>query len=105
LVLLLAPFAPHITEELWQRRGGVGSVHQQSWPAFDPEGVRDSTVTVVVQVDGKVRDRVGLPAGAGEAAMKAAALASEKVAPALAGRVIDRFVVVPDRLINVVTKR
>jgi leucyl-tRNA synthetase len=105
LVLLLAPFAPHITEELWQRRGGQGSVHRQSWPAFDPEGARETTVTVVVQVDGKVRDRIGLPAGAGEAAMKAAALASEKVAPALAGRAIDRFVVVPDRLINVVTKR
>ena len=105
LVLLLAPFAPHIAEELWQRRGGQGSVHLQPWPAFDPEGARESTVTVVVQVDGKVRDRVALPAGAGEAAMKAAALASEKVAPARAGRAVDRVVVVPDRLINIVTKR
>ena len=105
LVLLLAPFAPHISEELWQRRGGQGSVHAQSWPAFDPEGARLSTVTVVVQVDGKMRDRIELPAAAGEAAMKTAALASTKVSLAIAGRVVDRLIVVPDRLINIVTKR
>ena len=80
-------------------------MHAQSWPAFDREGARESTVTVVVQVDGKMRDRIELPSGAGEAAMKTAALRSGKVGLAIAGRAVDRLIVVPDRLINIVTKR
>jgi leucyl-tRNA synthetase len=105
LVLLLAPFAPHITEELWQRRGGTGSVHQQSWPVYDPAATRESVVTVVVQVNGKVRDRIELPAGTTEQALQSAALRSPKVEQAIAGKPIDRVVVVPDRLINIVTER
>ena len=105
LVLLLAPFAPHITEELWQRRGGTGSVHQQRWPAFDPAAARSSTVMVIVQVDGKVRDRIELAAGTTEETLKARALGSPKVVQAIAGKPIDRVVVVPDRLINIVTER
>ena len=105
LVLLLAPFAPHITEELWQRRGGTGSVHQQRWPAFDPAAARSSTVMVIVQVDGKVRDRIELAAGTTEETLKARALGGPKVVQAIAGKPIDRVVVVPDRLINIVTER
>jgi leucyl-tRNA synthetase len=105
LVLLLAPFAPHITEELWQRRGGAASVHQQSWPAYDEAAARESTATVVVQVNGKMRDRLELPAGLGEDLLKAAALKSAKVEQAIAGKAVARFVVVPDRLVNIVTER
>ena len=105
LVLLLAPFAPHITEELWQRRGGAGSVHLQRWPAHDPGAARESVVTVVVQVNGKVRDRLELAAGTTEADLKALALASAKVAQAIGSAPIARFIVVPDRLINIVTER
>jgi leucyl-tRNA synthetase len=105
LVLLLAPFAPHIAEELWQRRGGAGSVHQRTWPTYDPDVARDVTVTVVVQVDGKVRDRLDLPAGTSEDALKAAALASPNVSQALAGKPIARVIVVADRLVNIVTER
>ena len=105
LVLLLAPFAPHITEELWQRRGGAYSVHQQSWPKYDPGLVRADTVTLVVQVDGKVRDRLELRAGTSEEALKEAALARAKVRQAIGGQRIDRVVVVADRLVNVVTER
>ena len=105
LVLLLAPFAPHITEELWQRRGGTGSVHQQRWPAFDPAVARASMVTVVVQVDGKVRDRIELPAGTTEETLKATALGSPKVVQAISGKPVDRVIVVPDRLISIVTRR
>ena len=104
LVLLLAPFAPHITEELWQRRGGVGSVHSQAWPAYDAAAARDVAITVVAQVNGKVRDRLELPAGLGEEALKQAALASPKVAQAIGGKQIDRLIVVADRLVNVVTE-
>jgi len=105
LVVLLAPFAPHITEELWQRRGANGSVHQRPWLAFDPNAVRDEIVTVVAQVDGKVRDRLELAAGTSEDALKQAALASPKVTLALAGKRIARVIVVADRLVNVVTER
>ncbi|HEX9496014.1 MAG TPA: leucine--tRNA ligase, partial [Candidatus Limnocylindria bacterium] len=105
LVLLLAPFAPHITEELWQRRGGAGSVHQQRWPAWDPAAARDVTVTVVVQVNGKVRDRLELPAGLSEDALRRAALASEKAVQAIGSKPVARAIVVPDRLVNIVTER
>jgi len=104
LVLLLAPFAPHITEELWQRRGGTDSVHRQSWPAYDPDGAREATVLLIAQVNGKVRDRLALPAGMSEDALKQAALASPKVAQAVGGKPIDRVIVVADKLVNVVTK-
>ncbi len=105
LVLLLSPFAPHITEELWQRRGGVGSVHQQSWPTYDPSAAKESTVTFVVQVNGKVRDRIEVLAGTKEDAAHAAALRSPKVEQAMAGKAAVRIVFVPDRLINIVTER
>ena len=105
LVLLLAPFAPHITEELWQRRGGAGSVHRRTWPAYDPSLARATSVTVVVQVNGKVRERLELPAGTGEDALKTAALASPKVTQAIAGAAISRVIVVADKLVNIVTER
>ncbi len=105
LVLLLAPFAPHVTEELWQRRGGTGSVHLQRWPAYDVAATREATVTVVVQVNGKVRDRIEVPAGTKEDVVRAAALRGQKVEQAVAGKAVDRIVFVPDRLINIVTER
>jgi len=80
-------------------------VHRQSWPAYDQAAARESTVTVVVQVDGKLRDRVELPAGSGDESLKAAALKSAKVTQAMAGKPIDRVIVVPDRLVNIVTER
>jgi leucyl-tRNA synthetase len=105
LVLLLAPFAPHITEELWQRRGGTDSVHRQSWPTYDPSAARDEVVTVVAQVDGKVRDRIELAAGTDEDALRQVALASPKVTQAIGGRRIGKVIVVADRLVNIVTER
>ena len=104
LVLLLAPFAPHVTEELWHRRGGAGSVHQRSWPSYDPRLAAGSTVTVVVQVDGKVRDRLMLPVGTSRADLERLALASQKVQAALDGSTPTNVFVVPDRLVNFVTK-
>ena len=104
LILLLAPFAPYITEELWQRRGGSGSVHRQSWPAFDAKLAAATEVTIVVQVDGKVRDRLSLPARSSEDALRTAALASEKVKAALGGVAPTKVIVVPDRLVSIVTR-
>ena len=103
-VLVLAPFAPFVTEELWERLGGQYSVHDRPWPEPGPEMV-EGTVTLVVQVDGRVRDRLALAVGAGEEEVRSLALASPAVRRALGGRPIDRTVYVPGRLINIVTVR
>ena len=104
LILLLAPFAPHMTEELWHRRGETGSVHQQSWPAYDPRLATATEVTIAVQVDGKVRDRLRVPAGTPKAELERLALASAKVQAALDGATPTKIIAVPDRLVSVVTK-
>jgi leucyl-tRNA synthetase len=103
LLLLLAPFAPYMTEELWERRAGSGSIHQQSWPTYDPKIAAASEVTLVLQIDGKVRDRVTAPAGTAEAAARKLAMESPKIKAALDGRRIERTIFVPDRLVNIVT--
>jgi leucyl-tRNA synthetase len=103
LILLLTPFAPHITEELWQRRGGTNSVHQQSWPDYDARLAAAREVTLVVQVDGKVRDRITAPAGMSQRDAEQVALASAKVQAILKGAVPKKVIVVPDRLVSIVT--
>ncbi len=102
LTLLLAPITPHLAEELWERQGGAYSVHQQSWPQFDPALVAEETVTLVVQVNGKLRDRIEAPADLGEEAARELAARSERVAPFLAGKALRKVVYVPGRLINIV---
>ncbi len=102
LVLLLAPFAPYISEELWHRRGGSGSVHAQTWPSFDVKLASPTEVTIVVQVAGKVRDRFTVRAGTPKAELQRLALASEKVQAALGGKEPTNVIVVPDRLVSVV---
>jgi leucyl-tRNA synthetase len=103
LLLLLAPLTPHLTAELWElRHAGEPSVHLQSWPTFDPELIRQDTVTMVVQVNGKLRDKLEVDTGISEADAEAAALASAKVIEALAGRIPQRVVARPPRLVNIV---
>jgi len=102
LLLLLAPIAPHITEELWHRQGGAGSIHAQPWPVADPALAAADTVELIVQVNGKLRDRLTLPAPLDAATAQAAALASPKVAPTLAGRPPRQVIYVPGRVVNVV---
>jgi leucyl-tRNA synthetase len=103
LVLLLAPLAPFVTEELWRVLGNTTSVHLARWPAYDPELTRAERVTTVLQVDGKVRDRIEVDPEVGEEDLRNAALASAKVQAALAGRPVARVVVVPPKLVNLVT--
>jgi leucyl-tRNA synthetase len=103
LLLILAVMSPHVTAELWElRHPGEPSVHLQRWPSFDPDLVRQDTVTMVVQVNGKVRDRIEVDAGISEGDAEEAALASAKVIDALAGAPPKRVVVRPPRLVNVV---
>jgi leucyl-tRNA synthetase len=102
LVVLLAPLAPHISEELWHGLGHAASVHAQAWPEYDEALTRDEVVTVVVQVNGKVRDRLEVPADTAEETVRALALARPKVAAQLDGRGIKKVVYVPGKLVNVV---
>jgi leucyl-tRNA synthetase len=99
---LLAPFAPHLAEELWVRIGCASPVSLAPWPEADPALLALDTLRLVVQVNGKKRDDVEVPAGADEAAQRAAALASERVQALLEGRQPRKVVVVPGRLVNVV---
>jgi leucyl-tRNA synthetase len=103
LLLLLAPMAPHITAELWELRHGEDpGVHEQSWPVADRALLKVETVTMVVQVNGKVRERIEVDAGIGEAEATALALAAPKVVAALAGRPAKQVIARPPRLVNVV---
>jgi leucyl-tRNA synthetase len=100
---MLAPVAPHIAEELWTvQLGRPYSVHQQSWPTVDEAAAKDDSIEIPVQVNGKVRDRVVVPADASEDAIKAAALASEQVQKHLEGREPRKVIVANRRLVNVV---
>ncbi len=101
-VLLTAPLAPHITEELWERLGEPYSVHTQAWPKADPELARDDQVELVIQVNGKVRDRVSLPAGSSEEAARAAVWALPRIQEYLGGKDPRRVIYVPDKLFNIV---
>jgi leucyl-tRNA synthetase len=103
LLRLMAPLIPHVTAEIWeQRHAGQPSVHLQRWPEFDPALVRTETVTMVVQVNGKVRDKLEVSPEISEADAQVAALAAPHVVEALAGRTPSRVVVRPPRLVNVV---
>jgi leucyl-tRNA synthetase len=105
LVQLLHPIAPHLTEELWERRGHVESLLDSDWPAADEEKLRRDRLTVVVQVDGRLRDRIEVDADAREAQVRDAALASAKVREHVGDRPLAKAVYVPGRLINLVTRR
>ena len=104
LLLMLAPMAPHISEELWERVGNPYSVHTQAWPSWDPELAADEVITLVVQVNGKVRDKIEAPAGITEDAAKQMALASSRVLSHTEGKAVARVIYVPGRLVNVVAR-
>jgi leucyl-tRNA synthetase len=103
-VLLLAPFAPHIAEELWQRLGHTQSLAHEPWPEFDPSLAKEDTIEVPVQINGKVRSKVTVPAGANQEDLESAARNDEKVRDLLAGKQVVKVVVVPGRLVNFVVK-
>ncbi|MEX2146109.1 MAG: leucine--tRNA ligase [Candidatus Rokuibacteriota bacterium] len=103
-VLLLGPFCPHVTEELWAHLGHDTSVFRQPWPVADPAALARKEVAVVVQVDGKVRGRLTVDVDAAAEVVQRRALDDDKVRPWLEGREVDRVVVVPNRLVNIVTR-
>jgi leucyl-tRNA synthetase len=99
---MLAPVAPHIAEELWARLGKPYSVHQQPWPEVDEEAAFEEQITLVVQVNGKLRDRITVPVDIGEEEAKALALESEAVQKYLDGKPPRKVIVVPGKLVNIV---
>ena len=102
LLLVLAPIAPHITEELWAQCGHNYSIHQQPWPAWDTEVAKEDSITLVVQINGKVRDKIETDAGQDDETLKEIALASEKVQGWLEGKLPRKVIVVKGRLVNIV---
>lgn len=102
LAQLLAPFAPHVAEELWSQCGREGSVHVSDWPSHDDAYLIEDTIKVVVQVNGKVRTTIELPAAATKDEMQEAALANERVQDFMAGAEAKRVIVVPGKLVNIV---
>jgi len=102
LLLILAPFAPHMTEELWQRIGEKPSIHKQAWPKFDPKLIVESEITIVIQVNGKLRDNIVVSADASEEDIKSKASASEKVKQFTEGKKIIKTIYVPKKLVNIV---
>lgn len=104
LILLLAPGAPHSADELWESIGKPGFTYHEHWPTYDPSLTVDDTVTIAVQVNGKLRDTLEAPASAGEDELKAMAQASEKVRTYTDGQQIVKIIVVPSKLVNIVVK-
>ncbi|HLW37215.1 MAG TPA: leucine--tRNA ligase [Candidatus Eremiobacteraceae bacterium] len=102
LLLLLAPFAPHITEELWERTGRSGSIHEQPWPDYDPRWLQRTLVTIVIQVNGKRRASIEAPPGLDKESAFAQARVVATVRAQLEGKSIRKLVYVQDRLLNIV---
>ncbi len=101
-LLMLAPFAPHMAEELWQMIGEKPSIHRQPWPKYDPKLIVENEITIVVQVNGKLRDNILVPADASEEDIKSKASESETVKRFIQGKKIVKTIYVPKKLVNIV---
>jgi len=104
LLLLLGPFCPHVTEELWARLGHSESLFRQRWPEANPAALQKTEVTVVVQVDGKVRGRLVVDVDTADDRIRQLALGDDRVGPWIGQRRVEKVVVVPNRLVNIVTR-
>jgi leucyl-tRNA synthetase len=102
LVLILAPFAPHIAEELWEKLGHTDSLTYEPWPEYDKELIKEKEIELAVQVNGKIRDRIVVSADADEGQIKQRALSSKKVVAAMAGKEPKKVIVIKSRLVNIV---
>ena len=101
---MVAPIMPHVAEEMWERLGQPYSVHQQAWPAWDAQVAADEVITLVAQINGKVRARLDVPAEISAEDARAAVLAHENVQRYLEGKQIVNLVYVPGKLVNIVAR-
>jgi len=104
LLLLLAPFTPHLCEELWQQIGMDESIHKMAWPLFDSAALLKDSVEVVVQINGKIKDKIQVPTALSTKEMEAKALENEKIKQLIAGMTVIKVVAVPGKLVNIVVK-
>ncbi|MBQ9914932.1 MAG: class I tRNA ligase family protein, partial [Clostridia bacterium] len=103
-LLLLNPTAPHLTEEMWERAGFDGRLHAAKWPVYDEAKTVDASVEIVVQFNGKLKDKIMVAAGLDKAALEEAVLAEEKIKNLLEGKTVVKTICVPDKLVNFVVK-
>ena len=104
LVLLLAPFAPYLAHELWETLGETDSLLKHPWPKYDPELAKEEQIEIPVQVNGKLRSVVVVPAEADEDVIREAAMADEKIKSVTAGKQIAKVIVVPRKLVSIVSR-
>ena len=102
-ILILAPFAPHIAEELWERLGHKGSLAYEPWPEYDKDLIKEKEIELAVQVNGKIRDRIVVAAEADEEQIKQKALAGKKVNAAMKGKPAKKIIVVKPRIVSIIT--
>jgi leucyl-tRNA synthetase len=102
VVVLLSPYVPHFAEELWETLGNQESIIQTRWPEYDPEAVLEEEILIVIQVNGRLRDRMTIPASYGEEEVKTWALKSERIQKLVEGKEIKRVILVPKKLVNIV---
>ena len=102
LLILMAPFAPHITEELWENIGNQESIHLSEWPNWDEEALKRDEITIVVQINGRVRDKIDISANASDEEIEKKAISCERVQKHLIDKKINKVIIVPNRLINIV---
>ena len=102
LLILLAPFAPHLAEELWQQLGHSESIFLEKWPKYDKKLIKDEMVTLIIQVNGKVRDKIEVPADISEKEARELTLKREKVKKWILGKEVKKVIFVPGKLINIV---
>ena len=104
LLLLMAPFAPFLSEELWHRGGGEGSIFLQAWPTYDEEALKEEEISVAIQVNGKLRSEIKVSPFIGEEELKRMVVSNQKVKRYIEGKKIARFIIIPQKLVNLVVK-
>ena len=104
LIIMLAPFVPHVTEEMWEHLGYEGSVHDQNWPEYDEKALVKDTVEIVVQVNGKIKEKLDIAGGLSREEMEKTAMENEKVKGLIKGKNVVKVIAVPGKLINIVVK-
>jgi leucyl-tRNA synthetase len=102
VAVLLSPFVPHFAEELWKAMGNKESIIKNAWPDYDRGAVLEEEILIVIQVNGRLRDRMTIPASYGEEEVKDWALKSEKIKKLTEGKMIKRVILVPRKLVNIV---